>query len=118
MKSLFILVSLLVCSSSLVYADCSYLGRTYSTGTKLGQATCLQNGSWQGQLPEQPSQGQSVPRPQLPGQSSQGQSPQQPQMQGESQGQSVPRPQLPGQPQTPGQSSQGQPVPRPQLPGQ
>src|SRR5215831_4116650 len=104
MKSLFILVSLLVCSSSLAYADCSYLGRTYSAGTKLGQATCSSNGAWQGQLPEQPSQGQSVPRPQLPGQ---------PQTSGESsQGQSVPRPQLPGQ------SSQGQSVPRPQLPGQ
>jgi len=117
MRNFFLILSVIVCTSSMAYANCEFNNKSYPTGYKLGQATCLANGSWSSppQTGRRTIQKPQIPQPQLPGQPGSGQ-----QLQG--QGQSfqqlqLPQPQLPGQ-QTNGTSFQQPQFPQPRLPGQ
>jgi len=145
MRNLFIIFPVIVvCSTSIAYANCSYYGRAYPPGARVGPSTCMPNGTWQPPIqppqrpPGQPPQGQPPQRPpsqppqvqQLPSQppQPQGQLPQRPPSQPpqvqqlpsqppQPQGQPPQRP--PSQPPQPqGQPSQRPPSQPPQVQGQ
>src|SRR5262249_37103219 len=88
------------------YANCSYNGKAYPPGAKVGPSTCMPNGTWQPQIQQsQPHvQQPQQPQPHV-------QQPQQPQPHVQQSQAQQPQPHV-QQPQ--GQHLQGQP-PRPQI---
>jgi len=46
-KTCITLLVLIICGSALsAWADCVYQGRSYPTGTRIGDLTCQADGSW------------------------------------------------------------------------
>ena len=46
MKQIFCSILFLIISTTAVYANCVYDGKTYPTGTKIGGLVCQPDGSW------------------------------------------------------------------------
>ena len=42
----YIIAALLMLNSAVVFADCTYNGNLYPTGTVVGGLTCQEDGSW------------------------------------------------------------------------
>src|SRR5262249_42193637 len=51
-----LLMSILVGSTSIAYANCFYNGKTYSPGARFGPSICMPNGSWQPPIQQPPAQ--------------------------------------------------------------
>src|SRR5215471_18190117 len=53
---LVLLFTIVVCSTSIAYANCFYSGKTYSAGARFGPSICMPNGSWQPPIHPPPAQ--------------------------------------------------------------